>query len=130
MEFILTTIYSYSKLAALRIANFFLVSFVAELAGDVAKMAQLKNLGTLLDEVYPDGSKAPDDFSHWVVEMQRPEVPVTVEPTVIISATKSKNPTSPNRSQADDRLTFHVKSLIQEITRVSDDRLLSIIYTC
>jgi hypothetical protein len=51
----------------------------AELAGDIAKMAQLKNLGNLLNEVYPDGSKAPDDFSHWVVEMQRPEVPGSVE---------------------------------------------------
>jgi hypothetical protein len=36
-------------------------------------MAQVKNLATLLDEVYPD------DFSHWVVEMQCPEVPVSVE---------------------------------------------------
>jgi hypothetical protein len=51
----------------------------AELAGDIAKMAQVKNLGTLLNEVYPDGVRAPDDFSHRVVEMQRPEVPVTVE---------------------------------------------------
>jgi hypothetical protein len=66
MEFILTTIYSYSKIAALRITNFFMVSFAAKLAGDIAKMAQVKNLGTLLDEVYPDGSKAPDDFAHWV----------------------------------------------------------------
>ena len=49
------------------------------LAGDVAKIAQAKNLGTLLNEVYPDGSKAPDDFSDWVVEMQRPSVPVSVE---------------------------------------------------
>jgi hypothetical protein len=66
MEFILTTIYSYSKIAALRITNFFMVSFAAKLASDIAKMAQVKNLGTLLDEVYPDGSKAPDDFAHWV----------------------------------------------------------------
>jgi hypothetical protein len=79
-----------------------LVSFVAELAGDVAKMGQVKNLVTLLNEVYPDGSKAPDDFSHWVVEMQRLEVPVTVELTVIISATKSNHPTSLDRSQADN----------------------------
>lgn len=41
-----------------------MVSFAAELAGDVAKMARIKNLGTLLNEVYPDGSRAPDDFSH------------------------------------------------------------------
>jgi hypothetical protein len=34
-------------------------------------MGQVKNLGTLLDEVYPDGSKVPDDFSHWFVEMQK-----------------------------------------------------------
>jgi hypothetical protein len=67
MEFILTTIYSYSKIAALRIANFFLVSFAVELSGDIAKTAQVKNLGTLLDEVYPDGSKAADDFSHRAV---------------------------------------------------------------
>ena len=39
-----------------------MVSFAAELAGDVAKMAQVENLGILLNEVYPDGSKAPDDF--------------------------------------------------------------------
>jgi hypothetical protein len=51
----------------------------AEMAGDIAKMAEIKSLGTLLNEVYPDGSKAPDDFSHWVVEMQRPSVPVAVK---------------------------------------------------
>ncbi|NJR31902.1 MAG: hypothetical protein HC778_02275 [Chamaesiphon sp. CSU_1_12] len=48
----------------------------AELAGDIAKMAEVKNLGTLLNEVYPDGARAPDDFSHWVVEMHRTEVSV------------------------------------------------------
>ncbi|WP_373545757.1 hypothetical protein [Chamaesiphon sp.] len=41
----------------------------SELAGDVAKMAQIKSLGTLLNDVYPDGDRAPDDFSHWVVEI-------------------------------------------------------------
>jgi hypothetical protein len=56
-----------------------MVLFAAELSGDIAKMAQAKNLGTLLNEVYPDGSKAPDDFAHWVVEMQLPEVPVSVK---------------------------------------------------
>ena len=40
-----------------------MVSFAAKLAGDVAKMARINNLGTLLNEVYPDGSRAPDDFS-------------------------------------------------------------------
>ena len=58
----------------------------AELAGDIAKMAEIKNLGTLLNEVYPDGSKAPDDFAHWVVEMHRPELPVSVELPISKSA--------------------------------------------
>jgi hypothetical protein len=54
-----------------------MVSFAAELAGDIAKMAQVKNLGTLLNEVYPDGSKAPDDFAHWIVEVRRSVVSIT-----------------------------------------------------
>jgi hypothetical protein len=37
-------------------------SFAAELVGDITKMARIKNLGTLLDEVCPNGSKAPNDF--------------------------------------------------------------------
>ncbi len=41
----------------------------AELAEDIAKMAELNSLGTLLNDVYPDGDRAPDDFSHWVVEI-------------------------------------------------------------
>ncbi|WP_373541500.1 hypothetical protein [Chamaesiphon sp.] len=41
----------------------------AELTGDIAKMAELNSLGTLLNDVYPDGDRAPDDFSHWVVEI-------------------------------------------------------------
>ncbi len=45
----------------------------AELAEDIAKMAELKSLGTLLNDVYPDGDRAPDDFSHWVVEIPVPE---------------------------------------------------------
>ena len=91
-----------------------MVSFAAELADDVAKMARIKNLGTLLDEVYPDGSKAPNDFSHWVVEMQRSVVPVTnellsglettnylPEPTAIVPVARSNNPRSPDKSQVD-----------------------------
>lgn len=87
----------------------------AELAGDIAKMAQVKNLGTLLNEVYPDGVRAPDDFSHWVVEMHRPSVPVAVEmptsklettnslpePTIVVPTTRSKNLTS-DRAQVED----------------------------
>jgi hypothetical protein len=41
----------------------------SELAGDIAKMAQIKSLGTLLNDAYPDGDRAPDNFSHWVVEI-------------------------------------------------------------
>jgi hypothetical protein len=41
----------------------------SELAGDIAKMAEIKGLGALLNDVYPDGDRAPDDFSHWVVEI-------------------------------------------------------------
>jgi hypothetical protein len=74
----------------------------AEQAGDIATMARVKNLGTLLNEVYPDGARAPDDFAHWVVDMHHPEVPVSVEPTVIVSTTKSKHPTSLDRSQVED----------------------------
>jgi hypothetical protein len=93
-----------------------MVSFAAEQAGDIAKMARVKNLGTLLNEVYPNGARAPDDFAHWVVDMHRPEVPVAVEiptqvsetmlrsqePNVVVSITRSKNPTSPNRSPVND----------------------------
>ena len=90
-----------------------MVSFAAELAGDVAKMAQVENLGTLLDEVYPDGSKAPDDFAHWVVKVHRSAVPVTNEllsglettnylpkPTTIVPVA-TNNPRSPDNSQVD-----------------------------
>jgi hypothetical protein len=52
------------------------------LAGDVAKMIQVKNVGTLLDEVYPDGSKVPDDFSRRVVEMPHQSVPVSIDLTI------------------------------------------------
>jgi hypothetical protein len=45
----------------------------SELAGDIAKMAEIKSLGVLLNDVYPDGDRAPDDFSHWVVEIPVPE---------------------------------------------------------
>jgi hypothetical protein len=41
----------------------------AELAEDIAKMAELNSLGTLLNDVYPNGDRAPDDFFHWVVEI-------------------------------------------------------------
>lgn len=41
----------------------------SELAGDIAKMAEIKSWGTLLNDAYPDSDRAPDDFSHWVVEI-------------------------------------------------------------
>lgn len=43
----------------------------SEQTGDIAKMAEIKSLGSLLNEVYPDGARAPDDFSHWVVDFPR-----------------------------------------------------------
>jgi hypothetical protein len=78
----------------------------AELAGDIAKMAEIKSLGVLLNDVYPDGDRAPDDFSHWVVE-----IPVTethsrateLEPTVIVPVNKAKNSVVIDRS-----LTEHI----------------------
>ena len=45
----------------------------AELAGDVAKMAEIKSLGVLLNDIYPDGDRAPDDFAHWAVDIPVPE---------------------------------------------------------
>jgi hypothetical protein len=73
----------------------------AELAGDVAKMAQIKSLGVLLNDVYPDGDRAPDDFSHWAVE-----IPVTEtsskstdpEPTVIVPVNRAKSSVVIDRS--------------------------------
>jgi hypothetical protein len=35
----------------------------AELAGDIAKMLRVQNLGKQLNKVFPDGDRAPDDFS-------------------------------------------------------------------
>jgi hypothetical protein len=35
----------------------------AELAGDIAKMLRIQNLGKQLNKVFPDGDRAPDDFS-------------------------------------------------------------------
>jgi hypothetical protein len=45
----------------------------SELAGDIAKMAEIKSLGVLLNDVYPNGDRAPDNFSHWVVEIPVPD---------------------------------------------------------
>jgi hypothetical protein len=50
-------------------------------------MAEIKSLGVLLNEVYPDGDRAPDDFSHWAVEIPVTETPSSSterEPTVIV----------------------------------------------
>jgi hypothetical protein len=71
----------------------------SELAGDVAKMAEIKGLGVLLNDVYPDGDRAPDDFSHWVVEIPVPEqeiietpsISIAQEPTVIVPVNRAKN---------------------------------------
>jgi hypothetical protein len=73
----------------------------SESAGDIAKMAEIKSLGVLLNDVYPDGDRAPDDFSHWVVE-----IPVTethsrateLEPTVIVPVNKAKSSVVIDRS--------------------------------
>jgi hypothetical protein len=67
---------------------------VSESAGDIAKMAEIKSLGVLLNEVYPDGDRAPDDFSHWVVEIPVTETPsraTELEPTVIVPVNKAKS---------------------------------------
>ncbi|WP_181244059.1 hypothetical protein [Chamaesiphon polymorphus] len=78
----------------------------AELTGDVAKMAEIKRLGVLLNDVYPDGDRAPDDFAHWAVEIPVPEQEVTQtlsksterEPTVIVPVNKAKNSVVIDRS--------------------------------
>jgi hypothetical protein len=78
----------------------------AELAGDVAKMAEIKGLGVLLNDVYPDGDRAPDDFSHWAVEIPVPEqeiietpsISTAQEPTVIVPVNKAKNSVVVDRS--------------------------------
>jgi hypothetical protein len=52
----------------------------SESADDIANMAKIKSLGNLLNEAYPDGNRAPDDFLHWMVELPRQENnAVTVE---------------------------------------------------
>jgi hypothetical protein len=78
----------------------------SESAGDIAKMAEIKSLGVLLNEVYPDGDRAPDDFSHWVVEIPVPEQEITAtpsrstdrEPTVIVPVNRAKNSLVVDRS--------------------------------
>ncbi len=58
----------------------------SEQAGDIVKMAEIKSLGDLLNEVYPDGARAPNDFSHWIVDLPRQttqaiavEIPVVMQ---------------------------------------------------
>jgi hypothetical protein len=83
---------------------------VAELAGDVAKMAEIKSLGVLLNDIYPDGDRAPDDFSHWAVEIPVPEQEITEppsrsterEPTVIVPVNRAKSSVVVDRSQAEN----------------------------
>ena len=78
----------------------------SELAGDIAKMAEIKSLGVLLNDVYPNGDRAPDDFTHWVVEIPVPEKEVTEtpsistaqEPTVIVPVNKAKTSIVVDRS--------------------------------
>ena len=82
----------------------------SELAGDVAKMAEIKGLGVLLNEVYPDGDRAPDDFSHWVVEIPVPEQEIietpsrstAQEPTVIVPVNKAKTSIVVDRSPTEN----------------------------
>ena len=82
----------------------------AELAGDVAKMAEIKGLGVLLNDVYPDGNRAPDDFSHWVVEIPVPEkeiietpsISTAQEPTVIVPVNRAKNSIVVERSPTEN----------------------------
>ena len=82
----------------------------SELAGDVAKMAEIKSLGVLLNDVYPDGDRAPDDFSHWVVEIPVPEqeiietpsISIAQEPTVIVSVNRAKNSIVVDRSPTEN----------------------------
>ncbi len=83
---------------------------VAELAGDVAKMAEIKSLGVLLNDIYPDGDRAPDDFSHWAVEIPVPEREITEppsrsteqEPTVIVPVSKTKSSIVVNPAQTEN----------------------------
>jgi hypothetical protein len=73
----------------------------SESAGDIAKMAEIKSLGVLLNEVYPDGDRAPDNFSHWAVEIPVTETPsgsTEREPTVIVSVNKAKSSVVIDRS--------------------------------
>ncbi len=82
----------------------------SELAGDVAKMAEIKSLGVLLNDVYPDGDRAPDDFSHWVVEIPVPEqeiietpsISIAQEPTVIVPVNRAKNSIVVERSPTEN----------------------------
>ncbi|AFY92555.1 hypothetical protein [Chamaesiphon minutus] len=82
----------------------------SESAGDIAKMVEIKSLGVLLNEVYPDGDRAPDDFSHWVVEIPVPEQEVTEtpsrsterEPTVIVPVNKAKTSIVVDRSPTEN----------------------------
>jgi hypothetical protein len=82
----------------------------SELAGDIAKMAEIKRLGVLLNEVYPDGDRAPDDFAHWAVKIPVPEQEVTQtlsksterEPTVIVPVNKAKNSVVIDRSHTEN----------------------------
>jgi hypothetical protein len=81
----------------------------SESAGDIAKMAEIKSLGVLLNNVYPDGDRAPDDFSHWVVEIPVPEqeiietpsISIVQEPTVIVPVNRAKNSIVIERSPAE-----------------------------
>jgi hypothetical protein len=78
----------------------------SESAGDIAKMAEIKSLGVLLNEVYPDGDRAPDDFAHWAVQIPVTETPSRAtepEPTVIVPVNRA------NSSVVIDRLpTEHI----------------------
>ncbi|WP_373539536.1 hypothetical protein [Chamaesiphon sp.] len=82
----------------------------AELAGDVAKMAEIKSLGVLLNDIYPDGDRAPDDFSHWAVDIPVSEREITEphsksterESTVIVPVSKTKSSIVVNPAQTEN----------------------------
>ena len=60
--------------------------------------------------IYPDGDRAPDDFSHWAVEIPVPEQEITEppsrsterEPTVIVPVNRAKSSVVVDRSQAEN----------------------------
>jgi hypothetical protein len=94
-------------------------------------MSEIKGLGILLNDIYPNGDRAPDDFSHWAVEIPMSEAfyhpsagelrsayavksflgktadtlettNSLQEPTAIVPVARSNHPRSPDKAQVDD----------------------------